>query len=342
MSARQLAGSSGLSDQAVLSKLLKRKVRSNSSISSRDGTNEKKRANSNNSVIKTTPKNPNQKQTYVNSHNLPNSTNTEMNNSIIENNNSTTHIIESILEHDANNTGVPENVVQSSNATNTPTTINSIPNIPVSNREVTEHLPPEAEHDRLTYTVPISQKLHNMTYAQATCTKTTYYNTTPQFTTAQTTSVTPHYAISHNIAPHHTTQISNPKTSNESLHYVIPHNIIPHHIAPQITNPQTSNISPHSVMPHNSIPHHTIPQTIDPRTSNISPQYSTPHTTSITPQHSINQTRIIPDRPKNGSSEITVRKQGLIYTGSLSDKIKPDRESPWKIGRLKSRSAEET
>ncbi|CAH1406255.1 unnamed protein product [Nezara viridula] len=283
MSARQLAGSSGLLDQAVLSKLLKRKVRSTSSISSKDGTNEKKRASSNNSVIKTTSKNPNQKQTYVNSHNLPNSTNTEMNTLIIENNNSATHIIESILEHDANNTGVPENVVQSSNATNTPSTINSIPN---SNRSVIE-----AEHDRLTYTVPISQKLHNTTYAQATCTKTTYHNTTPQFTTAQTTSVTPHYAISHNIAPHHTTQITNPKTSNESSRYVIPHNIIPHHVAPQITNPQTSNISP-----HNTIPHHTTPQITDPRTPNISPQYTTSHTTSITPQHSINQTSIIPDR----------------------------------------------
>ncbi|CAH1390039.1 unnamed protein product [Nezara viridula] len=163
-------------------------------------------------------------------------------------------------------------------------------------RKVTEHLPPEAEHDRLTDNVPISQKLHNMTYALATCTKTTYHNTTPQFTTAQTTGVTPPYAISHNIAPHHTTQITNPKTSNESPRYVIPHNIIPHHIAPQITNPQASNIPPYNVMPHNTIPHHTTNQITDPRTSNISPQYYTPHTTSITPQHSINQTRIIPDR----------------------------------------------
>ncbi|CAH1392461.1 unnamed protein product [Nezara viridula] len=161
MSARQLAGSSGLSDQeAVLSKLLKRKVRSNSSISSKD-------------------------------------------------------------EHDAHNTGVPENVVQSSNATNTPTAINSIPNVPVNNRT-----PASRGGTRPTYTVPISPKLHNMTYAQETCTKTTYYNTTPQFTTAQTTSVTPHYAISHNIAPQHTTQITNHQTSNISPHNVMHHNTI--------------------------------------------------------------------------------------------------------------------
>ncbi|CAH1399216.1 unnamed protein product [Nezara viridula] len=87
-----------------------------------------------------------------------------------------------VREHDANNTEVPENVVQSSNATNTPTTINSIPNVPVSNRfeplstemedepdettvahqpppiKIKEHLPPEAEHDRLTLTRPYLAK----------------------------------------------------------------------------------------------------------------------------------------------------------------------------------------
>ncbi|CAH1405657.1 unnamed protein product [Nezara viridula] len=171
MSARQLAGSSELSDQAVLSKLLKRKVRSTSSISSKDGTNEKKRASSNNSVIKTTSKNPNQKQTYVNSHNLPNSTNTEMNTLIIENNNSATHIIESILEHDANNTGVPENVVQSSNATNTPSTINSIPNVPVSNRFEPLSTEMEDEPDETIVThQPPPIKIKGITNFQTLCT----------------------------------------------------------------------------------------------------------------------------------------------------------------------------
>ncbi|CAH1389331.1 unnamed protein product [Nezara viridula] len=171
MSARQLAGSSGLSDQAVLSKLLKRKVRSTSSISSKDGTNEKKRASSNNSVIKTTSKNPKQKQTYVNSHNLPNSTNTEMNTLIIENNNSATHIIESILEHDVNNTGVPENAVQSSNATNTPTTINSIPNVPVSNRFEPLSTEMEDEPDETIVThQPPPIKIKGITNFQTLCT----------------------------------------------------------------------------------------------------------------------------------------------------------------------------
>ncbi|CAH1388820.1 unnamed protein product [Nezara viridula] len=74
-------------------------------------------------------------------------------------------------EHDVNNTGVPENAVQSSNATNTPTTINSIPNVPVSNRFEPLSTEMEDEPDETIVThQPPPIKIKGITNFQTLCT----------------------------------------------------------------------------------------------------------------------------------------------------------------------------